>query len=75
MNDSNLDNSDPDLRNPNFSSPDESNPIRSQLKTADIIGGTVAVLLAIPNLTVEDGWSLEKMILVLLIVAAIPTGW
>lgn len=55
--------------------PIHSNPIKSHLKTADIIAGTIAVLMAIPNLNVVEGWSLEKIVLLLLIVAAIPTGW
>lgn len=51
------------------------NPIKSHLKTADIIAGTIAVLLAIPNLNVVDGWSTEKLILLLLIIPGLATGW
>ena len=52
-----------------------SNPIKSNLKTADIIAGTIAVLLAIPNLNVQDGWSIEKAVLIVLILAGLATGW
>ena len=52
-----------------------SNPIKRNLKTADIIAGTIAVLLAIPNLNVDEAWSLEKLVLVVLIVAGLATGW
>lgn len=42
---------------------------------ADIIAGTLAVLIAIPNLNVDEGLSLEKVLLVVLIVAGLATGW
>ena len=58
-----------------MNTPSNSNPIKSNLKTADIIAGTIAVLLAIPNLNVHDGWSMEKIVLLVLIVVAIATGW
>jgi|GEM_PF-4228321 len=58
-----------------MNTPSNSNPIKSNLKTADIIAGTIAVLLAIPNLNVHDGWSMEKIVLLALIVVAIATGW
>ena len=58
-----------------MNTPSNSNPIKSNLKTADIIAGTIAVLLAIPNLNVHDGWSMEKIVLLALIVIAIATGW
>ncbi|MBX2822350.1 MAG: hypothetical protein KTR29_21825 [Rhodothermaceae bacterium] len=58
-----------------MNNPSKSNPIKSNLKTADIIAGTIAVLLAIPNLNVHDGWSMEKIVLLALIVVGIATGW
>ena len=58
-----------------MTAPQNSNPIKSQLKTADIIAGTLAVLLAIPNLNVQEGWSNEKAVLLVLIIAGLASGW
>ena len=51
------------------------NPIRKNLKTADIIAGAIAVLLAVPNLTTSGPFTANHIVLIALIVVALITGW
>lgn len=51
------------------------NPIRKRLKTADIIAGAIAVLLALPNLNIDTPVTLEHIVLIALVVIALPAGW
>ena len=52
-----------------------SNPIRKNIKTADIVAGTIAVLLAVPNLNLTSSFNVTHIILVVLILLALITGW
>ena len=52
-----------------------SNPLRRIVKTADIVAGAIAVLLALPNLDTQTDWHIERVTLSVLVVAALITGW
>ena len=52
-----------------------SNPIRKNIKTADIVAGAIAVLLAVPNLNLAASFNATHIILIVLIFVALIAGW
>ncbi len=52
-----------------------SNPLRSVLKTADIVAGAIAVLLALPGLDTPSGSVPERIVLIVVMAVSLVTAW